>query len=167
MKKQNTVETSLCNAIVMFELLSICAIILMILQGKYMGNFGNTTIIYIIIVLSGMVLAAFTFRQSLKKLIDEIIENALEEESGELQESIKYVQENVCNKGWVKINPIKDEPQHENFATQELQKRGQFYAMSMKAGTIVIAIQFNGEHDKIYYGGLNAENFTEYYEVKA
>ena len=77
----------------------------------------------------------------------------------------KYVLQKLSKTDFTEVIPIKDEPMHENFLTKELTKRAKFYAIIMSDTTIMIALQFNHENDKIYYGGLYAENFMEHFKI--
>lgn len=139
--------------ILVFELILIAALTSIILLSIYSDNFG----IHIIIA----TLFALFF-------IGFIVPNLLISRLREyniLLENKKYVLQKLSKTDFTEVIPIKDEPMHENFLTKELTKRAKFYAIIMSDNTIMIALQFNHENDKIYYGGLYAENFMEHFKI--
>lgn len=139
--------------ILVFELILITALISIILLSIYSDNFG----IHIIIA----TLFALFF-------IGFIVPNLLISRLREyniLLENKKYVLQKLSKTDFTEVIPIKDEPMHENFLTKELTKRAKFYAIIMSDNTIMITLQFNHENDKIYYGGLYAENFMEHFKI--
>lgn len=139
--------------ILVFELILIAALTSIILLSIYSDNFG----IHIIIA----TLFALFF-------IGFIVPNLLISRLREyniLLENKKYVLQKLSKTDFTEVIPIKDEPMHENFLTKELTKRAKFYAIIMSDNTIMITLQFNHENDKIYYGGLYAENFMEHFKI--
>lgn len=139
--------------ILVFELILIAALISIILLSIYSDNFG----IHIIIA----TLFALFF-------IGFIVPNLLISRLREyniLLENKKFVLQKLSKTDFTEVIPIKDEPMHENFLTKELTKRAKFYAIIMSDNTIMITLQFNHENDKIYYGGLYAENFMEHFKI--
>lgn len=139
--------------ILVFELILIAALTSIILLSIYSDNFG----IHIIIA----TLFALFF-------IGFIVPNLLISHLREyniLLENKKYVLQKLSKTDFTEVIPIKDEPMHENFLTKELTKRAKFYAIIMSDNTIMITLQFNHENDKIYYGGLYAENFMEHFKI--
>ncbi len=139
--------------ILVFELILITALISIILLSIYSDNFG----IHIIIA----TLFALFF-------IGFIVPNLLISRLREyniLLENKKFVLQKLSKTDFTEVIPIKDEPMHENFLTKELTKRAKFYAIIMSDNTIMITLQFNHENDKIYYGGLYAENFMEHFKI--
>ena len=139
--------------ILVFELILITALISIILLSIYSNNFG----IHIIIA----TLFALFF-------IGFIVPNLLISRLREyniLLENKKFVLQKLSKTDFTEVIPIKDEPMHENFLTKELTKRAKFYAIIMSDNTIMITLQFNHENDKIYYGGLYAENFMEHFKI--
>ncbi len=139
--------------ILVFELILIAALTSIILLSIYSDNFG----IHIIIA----TLFALFF-------IGFIVPNLLISRLREyniLLENKKYVLQKLSKTDFTEVIPIKDEPMHENFLTKELTKRAKFYAIIMSDNTIMITLQFNHENDKIYYGGLYAENFIEHFKI--
>jgi len=139
--------------ILVFELILIAALTSIILLSIYSDNFG----IHIIIA----TLFALFF-------IGFIVPNLLISRLREyniLLENKKFVLQKLSKTDFTEVIPIKDEPMHENFLTKELTKRAKFYAIIMSDNTIMITLQFNHENDKIYYGGLYAENFMEHFKI--
>lgn len=139
--------------ILVFELILIAALTSIILLSIYSDNFG----IHIIIA----TLFALFF-------IGFIVPNLLISRLREyniLLENKNYVLQKLSKTDFTEVIPIKDEPMHENFLTKELTKRAKFYAIIMSDNTIMITLQFNHENDKIYYGGLYAENFMEHFKI--
>lgn len=139
--------------ILVFELILIAALTSIILLSIYSDNFG----IHIIIA----ILFALFF-------IGFIVPNLLISRLREyniLLENKKFVLQKLSKTDFTEVIPIKDEPMHENFLTKELTKRAKFYAIIMSDNTIMITLQFNHENDKIYYGGLYAENFMEHFKI--
>lgn len=139
--------------ILVFELILIAALTSIILLSIYSDNFGIHIIIATLFALFfiGFIVPNLLISRLRKYNI--------------LLENKKYVLQKLSKTDFTEVIPIKDEPMHENFLTKELTKRAKFYAIIMSDNTIMIALQFNHENDKIYYGGLYAENFMEHFKI--
>ena len=139
--------------ILVFELILIAALTSIILLSIYSDNFG---IHIIIATLFALFFIGF--------IVPNLLISCLREYNI-LLENKKFVLQKLSKTDFTEVIPIKDEPMHENFLTKELTKRAKFYAIIMSDNTIMITLQFNHENDKIYYGGLYAENFMEHFKI--
>ena len=144
--------------ILVFELILIAALTSIILLSIYSDNFG----IHIIIA---TLFALFFIGFIVPNLLNSTSETSSSLNQSNLLENKKYVLQKLSKTDFTEVIPIKDEPMHENFLTKELTKRAKFYAIIMSDNTIMITLQFNHENDKIYYGGLYAENFIEHFKI--
>ncbi len=156
MKKRSKVKKRTFNAILIIELFVIIGILFVAVSDICLNCFGARTIICIVVLICAGVIIPIVVRPLLKMAYQRI---------EDFDNSTEYVKQHLLEEHWTEVIPIKDEPQHENFLTKELCKRAKFYAIIMSDGTVCISLQFNGEEDMIYYGGMQASNFTNYFKV--
>lgn len=156
MKKRNNVSKKVFNAILILELFVVAGILFITISDTCSNCFGANTIVCIVLLLCMGVFILIVIKPILKMSFQKI---------EDLNKSTEYVQQHLLEEHWTEVIPIKDEPQHENFLTKELCKRAKFYAIIMFDGTVCISLQFNGEEDMVYYGGMQASNFTNYFKV--
>ena len=153
MRKRSKVSKKVFKVILLMELFVVASLLLCILPDDYSNSWG---LVNIVILLCLGIIIPFAF----KPIFTEIFESA-----EMCKESKKYVQQNLSTEYCIEVIPIKDDPEHENFATKELVKRAKFYAQIMKDGTVMISIKFNNENDRIFYEGLEAEYFMTNFKI--
>lgn len=153
MRKRSKVSKKVFKVILLMELFVVATLLLCILPDNYSNSGG---LVNVVILLCLGIIIPFAFKPVLTKTF----------ESAEMcKESKKNVQQNLSTEYCVEVIPIKDDPEHENFATKELVKRAKFYAQIMEDGTVMISIKFNNENDRIFYEGLEAEYFMTNFKI--
>ena len=158
MKNRSKISIKIFNIILIIEFFIWGSILFIVLlpDNTNSQRLSPSTIVGIIALLFFSIITPFLIKKILK-LAFEDLENS--------KYSRQYVFKNLSRTYDIQVIPIKDEPEHEKFLTVELQKRATFYARIMDDNTVMISIKFNGEQNKIFYGGLQLENFTTFFKI--
>lgn len=152
-ERNNYVKRKTFVALLIMELFIIMGILLILIHNSV----GNETVLRVsILLVMGNILCIFA---------KTLIEIAYKSQYSAI-ESKEYVSKNLYNDYCVEVIPIKDEKMHEKFLTEELTKRAKFYAQIMNDETVMISVMFNNENERVFYGGLNASDFKEYFKIK-
>lgn len=157
MKESSKASKKTFKVIMFLELLIVVCIVCRIVYDKCSNNFCGNTITCIITLLVLGVIMPIIIRPMMKRIF---------ESAEDSKKSREYVQQYLSKSHYTEVIPIKDEPDHEKFLTEELPKRAKFYALIMDDGTVCIFLKFNSENERVYYGGLLAEDFTTYFILK-
>lgn len=156
MEKRSKVSKNTIIAILFLELPIVAGILFSVINAIRSNCFEANTIACIITLILLVVFIPIIIKPSLKISFQTI---------EDLNQNIEYVNQHLSEENWVEVIPIKDEPEHDNFLTKELCKRAKFYAIIMNDGTVCISLQFNGEENMVYYGGMQASDFANYFKV--